>query len=144
MLVNYNNNEIGSIWHDVNRLQNEFNKIFADLPVNGQFPAVNLYSNAEKAAVVAEIPGVHPENLDVTVSGDVVTISGERSHGFESDKDYEQYRSERYIGKFSRTFKLPYSIEADKVKAHIKNGVLLLELPRAESEKPRKVAVQEN
>lgn len=106
----------------------------------GEFPLLNLWAGDEEMEVTAELPGISPEKLDISVSGDVLTIKGEREITTES-KDAEWLRRERIAGSFTRSLKLPFHIAADKVRADYSNGVLRLTLPRVEEEKPRRIAV---
>jgi HSP20 family protein len=105
------------------------------------FPAVNIWADENSAMITAEIPGVNKDELDINVTGDTLTISGER-HPNDLPEDPRYHRRERSFGKFSRNIQLPYTIDVNKVKANIKNGVLRVELPRIEAEKPKKIIVK--
>lgn len=105
------------------------------------FPSVNVWSGENEAVVTAEIPGVDPKNLALTVTGDVLTIEGERKTDSIGEDD-TLHRCERSGGKFSKTVRLPYEIENDAVKAKVANGILRITLARKESSKPRKIEVQ--
>ncbi|MGQ9701877.1 MAG: Hsp20/alpha crystallin family protein [bacterium] len=102
---------------------------------------VDIAESSGAIEVRAEIPGVNKEDLKVTVEGDMLFISGERKKETET-KDKKFHRIERYYGKFSRTINLPYSVEADKVKASYKDGVLTITLPKPESVKTKEIEVE--
>ncbi len=131
-----------SLWRRefMNRLLSDWLGVMEDRPAP-TYPAMNVWMNEEGAIITAELPGIAPEDLDISVVGDTLTVSGERKP--EELKEGETYhRRERGYGKFSRAFQLPFEVEADKVSATFKNGVLHITLPRAEADKPRKIAVK--
>lgn len=105
-----------------------------------EFPALNVWSSENDLQIVAEIPGVDPESLDVSIVGDTLTMRGERKPDM-SDKG-TILRKERLSGTFYRTLSLPYQVEADKVTARCSNGMLYLTLPRSPEERPKKITVQ--
>lgn len=105
-----------------------------------KFPAVNMWANEEGTVLTSELPGVKMEDLDISVSGKIITIKGQRPADEPGEK-MVNVRSERVTGQFERAFQLPYAIDAAKVEASLKNGVLTVTLPRAESEKPRKITI---
>lgn len=119
---------------------NIFNRFMGgDADTSASFPAFNIWSNADGAILTSEIPGVKMEDLKITVSGKEISIAGSRK---ECEADSSRFlRHERPVGQFSRTFKLPYQIDSAKVEAKLANGVLRIDLPRAENDKPRKIAI---
>lgn len=132
-------------WRDIEQIQREMNRMFRHMSagprVAPSYPAINVWANDEGVVVTAELPGVKPEDIDISVVGDTLTLSGERRP--DELQDGEKYhRRERRQGKFTRTFELPFGVEADKVEAMFERGVLHISLPRAEAEKPRKIAVK--
>lgn len=106
------------------------------------YPAFNVWADNEGATVTSELPGVTMDGLDVTVQGKVVTVKGSRANPAAEDAGY--LRRERRVGEFSRSFELPFQIDAGKVEAKLANGVLEISLPRAENDKPRKIAIATN
>ena len=106
----------------------------------GEFPAVNIWTGDDRAVLTAEIPGVDPEAIELTVRNDTITIRGAREA--EKAKDGETVlRQERGSGRFVRSFALPFSVESEEVSAEYKNGTLQVALPRAEADKPKRVAI---
>jgi len=128
----------GNIW----RLQDEMNRLFDErFGSSSRFPAMNVWAGQDDVVVEAEVPGMEPKDVEITVTGSTLTISGQRQP--ETVKENEVYhRRERRYGAFSRSLELPYSVDADKVKAVFRNGVLRVTLPRAEEDKPRKISVK--
>src|SRR5690606_3404603 len=114
---------------------------FSGSRVAPRFPAINVWMSVEGAVVTAELPGVNPEDVDISVVGGTLTSTGSRQP--DELKEGEKYhRRERRFCKFTRTFQLPFTVEADKVEAKFDKGVLHIALPRAEAEKPRKISVK--
>lgn len=125
----------------LDRLHEQVNRLFDRYTRHdARYPLVNLYANDEQVLVEAELPGIDPTTLDVTVAGNMLTVKGERVAD-ESIKSEQYQRRERGAGAFSRSFELPYEVEADKVDAAYRRGVLKLTLPRQEASKPRKITV---
>jgi HSP20 family protein len=106
---------------------------------SGAFPLVNVFNDGEDFVLVAELPGVKKEDLDVQVRGDTLRIQGKKTVSYEDNAS--AHRRERAAGQFDRTLTLPAEIDATKVAAEYRNGVLTLRLPRAESAKPRTVTI---
>jgi len=135
-----------SIWQEMDQLQREMNRLF-DATSRGRvlsapsYPAINIWTNADGQFLSAEMPGVHPDDIDIDVTGDALSISGERKPD-EIVKDAYYHRRERNYGSFSRTIQLPFIVDTNKVEANFKNGVLMISLPRAEADKPKKITIK--
>lgn len=122
-----------------------FNQIFGDsanAANSPSFPAFNVWANEEGASVTSELPGVKLEELEITVSGNNIAIKGARKDG--TGEGAKHARKERPAGEFNRTIELPFKIDTAKVEAKLANGVLEVSLPRAENDKPRRIAVNSN
>jgi len=135
-----------SIWQDMDQLQREMNRLFdttnkRQVFNSPSYPAINLWTNEDGQMISAEMPGVRPEDLNIDVTGDALSISGERKPD-ETIKEARDHRRERGYGSFSRTIQLPFMVDTNKVEASFKNGVLLLNLPRAEADKPKKIVIK--
>jgi HSP20 family protein len=124
------------------RLQDEMNHLFSSprFAMRSEFPPVNVWVGADGAIVKAEVPGVSPDQLDITVHQDIVTLRGKRDVEPMGD-DAIVHRQERPHGPFARTFTLPFRVDGDKVSARFERGVLTLELPRPAADKPRQIKV---
>ena len=105
----------------------------------GAYPPVNVFEQNGDFVVVAELPGVKKEELDIQVKGDTVRVHGKKT--VEYTDDASVHRRERVGGEFDRTLTLPAQVDVAKVTAEYRDGVLTLRLPRAESEKPRSVTI---
>jgi HSP20 family protein len=103
-------------------------------------PRLNVWSNNDAALVTVQLPGVDPEALDLALDGNTLTLRGERKP-LELGEGESLHRRERRVGSFTRTVELPFEVENDSVSARYEHGVLEVTLPRAESNKPRKITV---
>lgn len=128
---------------EVQRLQREMNRVFSGLehPLTQEFPLVNAWVGEGDVIVTAELPGVDPQKVEVSVVGDTLTISGARE-GAALKAGETYHRQERSHGRFTRTLQLPFPVETDKVEARYEKGILRMTLPRAEADKPKKISVQ--
>jgi HSP20 family protein len=103
-------------------------------------PALDLSETAEGYLVEAALPGVKPEDVEITVENNVLMIKGETRQEVDEQKR-NFHRIERRFGTFQRTIGLPTTVKADAIQASLTNGVLRLEIPKAEEVKPRKISV---
>lgn len=116
-------------------------KDWLDENYEGQL-SVDVYGTDKDVVVVSTIAGVKPEDIDIAISGDMLTIRGQRSQETEESVS-DHYYQECYWGGFSRSIILPVEVEADKVSASLRNGVLVVRLPRARKSKSISVRVKE-
>jgi HSP20 family protein len=125
---------------DVNRLLESF---FDDAPTQRRYgtryPGINAWEDTDSAWIEAELPGLTMNDIELTVQDNQLTLSGQRK--LQAPQNATWYRRERSEGSFTRTFTLPWEIDANKVEAKLKDGVLTVHLPKAEAAKPRKVKV---
>ncbi len=110
-------------------------------PSTSEFPMVNVLMNGDRAIIISELPGVEPKDVDISVAGKSVTLRGSRATEDACEGEC-RHRRERWSGKFTRSIELPYVVDQDKVEARFSKGVLELTLPRAEADKPRKIAIK--
>jgi len=106
---------------------------------SGSVPSINLFQHGDDAVLTAEVPGLKKEDIKVSVKDNLIRLSGERK--LEYPKNASGHRFERKSMTFDRTIKIPSKIEADKIKAEYKDGILKVVLPRAESDKPKQITV---
>ncbi len=104
-------------------------------------PAVDIFEKGEDLVLRAEVPGVEKNDIQVSVEDNRLVIQGERKREDEID-DEHAYRLERSIGQFVRSFVLPKTVDASKIQASYTNGVLEVRLPKADTAKPRRIAIQ--
>ena len=105
------------------------------------FPAVNVWQGDEAVAITAELPGVDPADIDISVKENVLTLSGERKAP-EIPEGARWHRNERGFGRFARSVRLPFVAAEDKVEARMTNGVLRIVIGRLEEDKPRKIEIK--
>jgi HSP20 family protein len=144
-------------FRDLLATEREFDRLFrdafssfspereAELSTRAWAPAVDIYENENNIVLKAELPGVDPKDVEVRVEDNTLYLKGERK--FEKETKEENYhRIERSYGSFARSFTLPNSIDAEKVAAEYKDGLLTLTLPKREEAKPKtiKISVSKN
>lgn len=113
-----------------------------DAGASSHFPPVNIYNHAQAVQVVAELPGVDREQLDISFVDGVLTLKGERRAAFNAAQDQGAYlRQERRMGRFEKTIQIPMEIDADGIQASLKEGVLVLDLPKADRARTRQILV---
>jgi HSP20 family protein len=108
----------------------------------GVYPPVNLQETADAFILTAELPGVASEDIDVSLEGSTVTLSGERKIDYSAGNGTAVHRRERQSGHFRRAFELPTAIDIEGVVATQRAGILELTLPKRPEAKPRQIAVQ--
>ncbi len=138
---------------DMIGLRNEMNRLFEqafeDMPLDRWQPSTNWgvdvdISESDDAFLVsASVPGVNPDDIDITITDNVLTIKGEFKKDETIEDDKYHVRERRY-GSFGRSLTLPVAVEADAVEASYENGVLKLEIPKAEEVKPRRIPIHTN
>lgn len=141
--------ELREFEEEMARLRDRMNRVFSDLS-KGQpepldeaewKPPLDVLEDRDKIIVRADIPGVKPDEIDLSISGDVLNIKGERKR--ETDREDENYHAiERGYGRFDRRVVLPTSTRADSITASYKDGVLTVKLPKLEEEKAGKTRVE--
>jgi len=139
-------------WRTLSQLQNEMNRLFEDqlgseegtesgMVATDWRPAVDVQEDADQYLITADIPGVDPKDIDVSLDNGVLTIRGERADRTE-DEQASFKRVERVRGTFFRRFTLPDTADAENVKAKSENGVLRISIPKQKEGQPRKIEVQ--
>ena len=99
---------------------------------------MDVYQDKDQYTVHAELPGLKKEEIEISLNGDTLTISGERK---QETKSEEGFRTERFFGKFQRSVILPMPVNGEKVNATYKDGVMTVVLPKAEEAKPKQIPV---
>lgn len=139
-------------FRDLLSLQERMNKLFEesllqtgkerqDISIAGWSPAMDVMESDEEIVLKAELPGIELKDVEVLIKDNILTLRGERK--FEKEEEKENYhRIERSYGAFQRSFTLPSTVEQDKVKAKMKDGVLEVRLPKAKGEKSKKIEIE--
>ncbi len=135
-------------FRDIRNLQDEMTRLFAGTPgmnreemLNGAWsPKVDIFENKDNLVLEAELPGMNPDDFELSFENNVISLKGERK--FEKDTEGENYhRVERAYGAFTRSFTLPQTVTAEGAKAEFDQGVLRVSLPKREETKARKIEV---
>ena len=124
------------------RFDRLFDELGRDRQSRATLPRTNVYDTGASFVLEAELPGFRHEDLSVSVDRNVLTLSGGSPE--EGKKDWSAHRRERAPLKFSRSFSLPARIDAERVQASLKEGVLTIDLPKASEAKPRQITVKAN
>lgn len=126
---------------EMRRMQQEMNQRLGGLSAGSaqEFPPVNLWLGENSVAVTAELPGIAPDDVDLTVRENTLTLKGERKS---QDETSVWHRRERPNGRFSRTIQLPFRVDPEQVEARFANGLLEVELHRPEADRPRKIQIK--
>ena len=127
-------------------LRNEVDRMFRDFYDDSEtkesywMPSVDITEDNDKLTLSAEIPGVKKEDVKISLNNGILTIEGEKKQARE-EKDENSYRSERYYGKFTRSFNLTSEIDEDKIKADYNSGIVSITLPKSEKVKSRQISI---
>ena len=112
------------------------------LPMKGEWmPAVDVSETKDSLIVKAEIPGMESKDIDISLSGDLLTIKGEKKQKTEEKKE-NYHRIETRYGAFSRTIRVPVPVNSEKIKASYDNGVLKITLPKKEEVKAKQIEIK--
>lgn len=129
-----------SPWDELETMERVFDSSFRGSTRAESSIRADHWVKDDTAHIELELPGVKSEDVDISIEGRTVRVSGERKAP-EAAEGESWHRRERWHGKFERTYTLPFNTEQDKVKATFKHGLLSLSLPMAEAEKPKKIAI---
>lgn len=133
--------ELERMRQDVDRLMGGFSGRYSSPSTAGVFPLINLTEDKNGYYVRAELPGLKADELNITATGNALSISGERKISSEG-KDIRYHRREREAGSFSRIISLPSEVDSDKIEAKLKDGILTVHIPKAEVAKPKQITVK--
>ena len=134
---------------EIEKMEREMNRLFGDMFAgrnrSSANPLVNVWVNEaeEDILLTAELAGMSHDDIGIAVAGNTLTLSGQRAP-VDVPENGVVHRNECNCGEFSRSLRLPFMVDADKVSAEYTMGVLRVTLPRAEADKPRKIAVKSN
>ena len=138
----------GRTFSEFDRLRREMDDLYGALsggtlpmPSAGVFPLLNLTEDTKNYYIRAELPGIKSNELDIQVTGEGISISGERNIPREGE-NAKYHRREREAGKFSRLINFPGQVDVEKVEAAMENGVLKVTVPKSEASIPRQITVK--
>ena len=130
-----------TVFDDFYRLNREFNRLFGVRHQRRDYwPETNIYENQNEYMIVSKLPGVKKEDLSLSVKDNAIKISGKRESEKENKINY--HLKERREGEFERNFLLHEKIEADKIEAELKNGILLVKIPKSPETKPKTIEIK--
>jgi HSP20 family protein len=121
------------------QLQRAFGLRVAGGPARGFVPPVDIWETENEIVIEIDVPGVDPQNLSAEIVDNQLVVTGERSPS--SDGAVRRYRTERWQGRFVRSFAVPQGIDGDRINAEYRDGVLRLTLPKPEERKPRRISI---
>lgn len=133
----------------INNLEHQLNSLFnpnlfftqaEDLGFTGQGPAIDICEDGNNLYLIADLPGFKGENIQIRYENRTLTLSGERPQ--QEQSELRLHRTESFSGRFERSFSLPLDIDAEKIAAELKNGVLTITLPKQEAIKPKQITVK--
>ena len=128
---------------EIDRLHRMFDNLFGENAQRGWTPAVDIYeTEAREFVVKAELAGIKREDINITFENNVLTIRGERKFSDEVKRDH-YHRIERQHGAFSRSFTVPQTVDASRIAASFKDGVLTVRMPQREEARPKQIEVGE-
>ena len=134
-------------WRELARMQEDLGRVFDDRwtvrssESVGWTPAVDIYEDEEALTLRFELAGVEPKDVDIRFENGTLTLQGERKLELEDRRD-NYHRIERQYGSFTRGFSLPATVDAEKIKAESRNGVLVVTLPKKAEAKPKSIQVK--
>lgn len=133
-------------FRDITTLRDEMNRLFSRAVGDGSgatsnwTPPVDIFETDSEIVLRAELPGLKPDDIDIEVDDNVLTLKGERRFE-EKVEEGRYYRLERAYGRFQRSLTLPQGVKPDEISAQFENGVLSVRVPKADEVKPRKITV---
>lgn len=151
-LTKYQPRKTWLAWPNLGTLHDEMDRMLENFFTPGRFgqwthgewqPTLDIYESEDKFTVTAELPGMKKKDIKLAVEGNTLLIKGERKQERKVDKEY-YHQTESYLGSFSRSLELPGNIEAEKITAHYKDGVLEMQLPKTSKSKPKQIEIKEH
>jgi HSP20 family protein len=140
LLQRFVDNDLFSSLHEMQRIQQQLNRIVSERATEPECPPINVWASDDEAIIRAELPGIGPENIEITMVNDTLTVSASKT-AEALGEGVSCQRQERFCGKFSRSLQMPFTVDSEKVKASFKNGILEINVPRAVEDKPRKIGI---
>lgn len=134
--------EMNEVFRGIENGRRTWERVFFPELSGSGLPKINVYQDEENVWVEAMLPGVKPEELEMNVLRNTLTLSGERKAESPNNGHPVYHRRERGGGKFMRTVELPYAVDSAKAEAIYKDGMLQVKLPKAEEAKPKKLLVK--
>jgi HSP20 family protein len=137
-----------SPWLEVEDMTNRLNRLFGDSSIGEGAsrstwnPTVSVEESSDALLLTAELPGLSIDDIEIEVENNVLSLKGEKKEEREESEDRRYHLWERRYGSFGRTFTLPRTVQTADISAHMKDGVLFVEMPKAPESKARKISVK--
>ena len=138
-----------SPWRELEVMSDRLTRMFdqSSWPTTQQnggtwFPPVNVEETADELVLTAELPGMTRDDIDLELENNILTISGQKKEEREENEERRFHLWERTYGSFQRSFTLPRTVEADKIEARFKDGILHIHMPKQEEAKGRKISIR--
>lgn len=144
MLNNKARQSVWNPWHELNSFGNTLNRmlgVFPEFTPKNDYPPVNVWRGENEIRLTVKLPGVKAGDIEVNINRDTLTIKGQRKSE-NIPEGCSMIRQERVEGSFARSFALPFAVESAEVEATHKDGILMIRLPKAKIEQPRKIAIK--
>ncbi len=135
--------KLSGVMPEMLQLQREMNRLFSNVGQRSpeEYPAINIWEKDHTAVVTAELPGIDPEKMDISVEGDIMTIAA--AAAVASPEEGKMYlRQERGIGNFKRNIQLPFQVNPEAVEAKYEKGILIITLPRMQEDLPKRIIIK--
>ncbi len=134
----------GDPWSPFDEFDRAMNRVLGDLyPTRAEYPPVNIWTGKDDIVLTAELPGVESEDLDISVQENTVSLRcAPKAKTSASEEGVTYHRRECAHAGFSRSWRLPFEVDPNKVQAKLENGVLKLTLPQSEASKPKKIEIK--
>jgi len=132
-----------SPWEELEALRRQVNEAFGRFGQSSgsySYPLINVYDTKDDVIVVAELAGMKKKDINVVMNNGVLTLSGKREPFMDEGKA-ELIRTERSIGDFEKSFRIPVKVKEDKINASYSNGILTITIPKSEEAKPKSIAI---
>ena len=137
-------------WADLQKLQSEINDLFdvgarsenAGLFDRSVSPSVDIIESEHDFSIICELPGLEQKDIDLSITSNIITIKGEKKGKNELKEKGKLYKKESWSGSFQRTLSMPESIDSEKIKAELSNGILTINVPKKEEMKAKQIAVK--
>jgi HSP20 family protein len=146
-ITQYRNRSRPNPWRELDEMTNQLNRVFADRflaepEATTWLPAVNVEESREELILTAELPGMRPEDVELELENNILTIRGRKEEVREENDERRYHVWERKYGSFQRSFSLPRSVSADSIAASFEHGVLQVRMPKAPEAKGRKIEIK--
>jgi len=128
-------------WSELERIRRELDSVFSRGASSTTFPLVNVYDVKNDIIVEAELPGMVSNDINITYNDGILTLSGERKQS-DTYKEMTVVRSERSVGDFEKSFRIPSKVDQNKISASFNNGILTITMPKSEEAKPKQISIE--